>query len=94
MIIEWLSSALSDFDEIIDYIAQDNPAAAVEQGNEIEQQIDGLLEHHQLGRTGRVKGTRELVIVRTPYVVAYRTQKSRIQILRILHGARQWPGKF
>jgi hypothetical protein len=37
---------------------------------------------------GRVKGTRELVVVRTPYIVAYRIRKDEILILRILHGAR------
>lgn len=30
-----------------------------------------LLEHRHLGRAARVKGTRELVIVDTPYIVAY-----------------------
>ncbi len=43
---------------------------------------------------GRVKGTRELVVVRTSYIVAYRLKRGKIQILRILHGARQWPDTF
>lgn len=92
MIIEWLPAAQRDFDSIIDYIASDNPLAAIEQGDEIERQVTGLLEHRQLGRPGRVKGTRELVIVRTPYIAAYRLKRGKIQILRILHGAQQWPG--
>lgn len=91
MTIEWLSAAERDFVAIIDFIAEDNPQAAVEQGDEIETQITGLLDHRQRGRTGRVKGTRELVIVRTSYIVAYRIKSGKIQILRILHGAQQWP---
>ena len=94
MRLEWLPQALRDFDEIIEYITEDNPIAAIEQGDEIEKQVAGLLNNRNQGRLGRVKGTRELVIVRTPYVVAYRIKNEAIQILRILHGARLWPGGF
>lgn len=94
MIIEWLPDAEHDFESIIDYIAEDNPAAAITQGDEIESQITGLLDHRQRGRSGRVKGTRELVIVRTPYIAAYRIKTGKILILRILHGAQQWPEAF
>ena len=34
-------------------------------------------------RAGRVPGTRELVIPRTPYIVPYRLQNQTIQILRV-----------
>ena len=94
MRLEWLAQALHDFDEIIDYIAKDSPVAAMEQGDKIESQVAGLLDNHLLGRPGRVKGTRELVIARTSYIVAYRVKKGAIQILRVLHGARLWPEGF
>lgn len=94
MIIKWLPDAERDFVSIIDYIADDNPQAAIEQGDEIETQIAGLLDHHHRGRAGRIKGTREVVIVRTPYIAVYRIKPNAIQVLRILHGARQWPGHF
>jgi hypothetical protein len=44
-----------------------------------------------MGREGRVKGTRELVIGRSPFIAVYRIKGKRIEILRILHGAQQWP---
>lgn len=94
MKLEWLPRALHDFEEIIDYIADDNPLAAIEQGDEIENQLTRLLDNKHLGHPGRVKGTREMVIARTPYIVAYRVKKDAIQILRILHGARLWPNSF
>ena len=68
LIIEWLPAALRDFDSIIDFIAADNPGAAIEQGDEIEEQVASLLQHRQLGRVGRLRGTRELIIARTPYI--------------------------
>jgi toxin ParE1/3/4 len=43
------------------------------------------------GRPGRVEGTRELVIIRTPYIVAYRIIGDTVRILRVLHSSRQWP---
>jgi toxin ParE1/3/4 len=91
LILEWLPTANQDFEDIVDYIAADNPIAAIEQGDEIEEQICLLTSYPKIGRPGRVKGTRELVIVRTPYIAAYRIKGKTIQILRVLHGAQQWP---
>ena len=94
MRLEWLPQAIHDFNEIIDYISEDNPDAAIAQGDEIESQVAGLTANRFMGRSGRVKGTRELVVVRTPYIVAYRVRKNDILILRVLHGARCWPDRF
>lgn len=91
MRIEWLADADHDFEAIIAFISQDNPIAAVEQGDEILDQISGLETHPQRGRKGRVAGTRELVIIRTPYIAVYRLHGTSIQILRILHSSRKWP---
>jgi toxin ParE1/3/4 len=46
-----------------------------------------------MGRSGRVEGTRELVISRTRYLVVYRFEETTDQILivRLLHGAQRWP---
>ncbi len=43
-----------------------------------------------MGRLGRVSGTRELVIPETPFILPYRIQDNRIEILAVLHGAQQW----
>ena len=57
-------------------------------------QVSLLVDKPRLGRPGRVKGTRELVVVRTPFIVAYRIIGKSVQILRVLHGAQQWPERF
>jgi plasmid stabilization system protein ParE len=44
-----------------------------------------------MGRPGRIEGTRELVISRTPYIAAYRIAGDNVRVLRVLHGAQQWP---
>jgi toxin ParE1/3/4 len=94
LILEWLPTAQRDFDDLVDYISADHPIAAIEQGDEIEAQIALLEDHPRMGRPGRVKGTRELVIVRSPFIVAYRIKGKTVQILRVLHGAQQWPERF
>jgi toxin ParE1/3/4 len=92
--IEWRDEAKADAREALAYIAQDNLAAAYGVYGEIEQQVALLADFPKMGRSGRVKGTRELVITRTPYIVAYRVKGDTVQVLRVLHGAQQWPRRF
>lgn len=72
-------------------IAQDSPAAAREQVARIRRSIDQLALFPEMGREGRVTGTRELAAPRTPFVVVYRTEPGRITILRVLHGRQPYP---
>jgi len=36
-------------------------------------------------------GTRELVLAPLPFVAVYEVLENEVQVLRILHGAQQWP---
>ena len=90
MIIRWLPQAHRNRLEQLDYIAQDNPLAAIGQDEEIERQVNMLLEHPKMGRPGRVAGTRELVVSSTPYVVIYRLRAQHIEVIRVLHSSQQW----
>lgn len=92
MIIDWLPEANRNRFDQLDYIAQDNPLSAADQDGEIEHQVDMLLQHPKMGRPGRMKGTRELVIGRTPFIAVYRVKgAARIEVIRLLHGSQQWP---
>jgi toxin ParE1/3/4 len=53
-----------------------------------------LTQFPRVGRPGRVDGTRELVIHHTPYIVAYRVVENTVIVLRVLHGAQQWPERL
>ena len=94
MPIVWLSLAVKDLAEIRSYISSDNPAAARKVADRIKQSVSQLGEMPQIGRVGRVFGTRELIISPTPYIVAYRVRKNKVEILRVLHGAQKWPDIF
>jgi addiction module RelE/StbE family toxin len=89
--IVWSPFALSDRVGIFTHIEADNPAAAIAVDERIVAAIRRLRDFPQSGRTGRLAGTRELVIVGTPYVAAYQPTDSTIRILRVLHGAQRWP---
>ena len=94
MKIVWTRLALQDLDCAWNHIAADKPEAADDMMEIIARSVEGLLTYQNLGRLGRVKGTRELVIVGTPFVVPYRLKADRIEILAVIHGARRWPGRF
>lgn len=85
--------ALADRDAQLDYIAQETIAAALEKGSRIAHQLDLLAEHPEMGRVGRQRGTRELVVSRTPFIMVYRVnvQANRIELLLLRHGSQQWP---
>lgn len=91
MILTWRTEALYERYDQLDYIALDDPLAAISQDHEIEHQTNLLTAQPEMGRAGRVKGTRELVISRTPFIVVYRIKGKRMEILRFLHGAQKWP---
>jgi toxin ParE1/3/4 len=94
MMVQWLDEAFADLDRIFDYILERNPEAALTVYEAIRHQVGILADHPQLGRTGRVRGTRELVITGLPYIAAYYIKEQDVRILTILHTSRQWPQTF
>lgn len=94
MKVRWTRAARDDLIQIQDYIAQDNPYAALRVVDTIRERTGKLAEHPRSGRLGRVDGTRELVISDTPYLVAYRIQGEWVDLLAVLHGSRRWPESF
>jgi len=92
--INWLSLALVDLDSIEAYIAQESLDAAVRVVLQVIESVELLQNQPNLGRIGRVDGTRELILTDTPYTVAYRVKNSSLEILRILHQSRQWPDEI
>jgi toxin ParE1/3/4 len=89
--IQWHPLASTDLAELMTYIARDSLKAAYRMHDEIRRQTSILVTNPEAGRVGRISGTRELVITRTPYIAAYRLSSEVITILRLLHGAQRWP---
>jgi addiction module RelE/StbE family toxin len=91
MRLEWSVFAQADREAIFDYIEADSPPAAATVDDRIREQVEGLTQFPEIGRPGRIEGTREMVIHRTPYIAAYRIAGDTVRILRVLHGAQLWP---
>lgn len=94
MKVVWTEPAAIALESIQDHIARDDPRAAWDVALKIREATSLLSEHSTLGRTGRVRGTHELVIVGLPYVVPYRVKEKQIQILTVYHTSRKWPVEF
>ena len=94
MKVRWTRPARADLAHIQGYIAQDNPLVAYRLVQTIREQTEKLTEYPHSGRSGRVQGTRELIISGTPYLIAYRAQNEWIDVLAVLHSSRQWPESF
>ncbi len=91
MRVRWLTAALADLRAIKAYIAEENPQAANRVVDIIHAETNVLLKQPNIGRTGRLTDTRELVITQYPYIVAYRERRGEIQILAVVHTSRRWP---
>lgn len=92
MHIRWTDSAVRDFTNICDYIENDRSGAIARRvALSIHRQIDLLSNFPAYGRIGRKLDTRELVFSGLPYLAVYRIRENSIEIVRILHGAQDWP---
>lgn len=91
MKVAWTEPAVADLRHVRAYIEGRNRQAARSVARKIRTAVTLLEEHPAAGRAGRVPATRELVVTGTPYLVAYRVRRGTIEILRVLHGAQEWP---
>lgn len=94
MRVEWLRTAVSNLDQEAAYIAADDPSAARLIVKRVLDAVAQLEEQPDLGRPGRVPGTRELVVLKTRYLVPYRVRGGTVQVLRVFHTSRRLPGRW
>lgn len=91
MKMRWTAIAADDLKSSHEYLSDHAPGHADATVERILSSIDVLEQYPNLGRPGRLEGTRELVITGTPFIVFYRLKKNRVEILSVLHAARKWP---
>jgi len=86
----WTLEAIQDREDIYTHIEDGNPAAALALDELFSEKAARLTDHPNLGRPGRVNGTRELVVHRN-YILVYDLTGDLARVLRVLHAARHWP---
>ncbi len=94
MEVVWLEEALQDLKEIGRYIAEDDPVAAYRVLTKIEASTNSLQHHPQLGHSGRVPQTREVVVSGLPNIIPYYIKRQEVRILAVMHTSRKWPDEF
>ena len=94
MKIKWLAPAEADLEEVERFISKDSPDQAVAVVLRIIEAVEILTYHPSIGRQGRVEDTMELIVSDLPCIIPYRQKDGWIEILRVFHQARKWPGQF
>ena len=94
--IYWLERAAEDLYRIVTRLEESNPDYARRVYQAIQTTAGNLASFPNLGRVGRVKGTREVVVPKVPYILPYRDveAENRIEILAVMHASQEWPTSF
>ncbi|MTJ10339.1 MULTISPECIES: type II toxin-antitoxin system RelE/ParE family toxin [unclassified Anabaena] len=91
MQVKWLRQALRNLEQAHNYVFQENPTSAQELIIKIQNAASQLQNYPFMGKSGRVEGTRELIISNSPYILIYRVKEESVEILRVLHTSKRYP---
>lgn len=94
MTVVWSPRAVAHLAHLRASIARDNPKAAGRVADDLLTAVERLGEFPNLGRPGRVTGTRELIVPGTPYVIPYRLRGDRLEVIAIFHVRQKWPNRL
>jgi plasmid stabilization system protein ParE len=95
MRIVWAKRAVRDLRAAYEYWMKEKSEDAADLMVErIFSTVELLEQNPELGRSGRVPSTQELILKPLPFLLAYRARHNKIEILALLHGARKWPMSF
>ncbi|MFA5881118.1 MAG: type II toxin-antitoxin system RelE/ParE family toxin [Eubacteriales bacterium] len=91
--IRYLPSAEKDFMEIIEYIRADNPTAAINFIDQIDETISKLEDFPLMGqipKDRRLQSQNYRMLIIGNYLVFYAVKDTVVEIRRILHGKRKY----
>jgi len=86
--------AKQDMSTVRKYISKDSEDMATQVLTQVKASMSGVLNFPLMGRIGRVKNTRELVLTQSSYILVYRVVKDTVEILALIHTSRIWPDEF
>jgi addiction module RelE/StbE family toxin len=94
MNVVWSRRAIRHLLHLREYIEKDSEQNAALVASRILKAVELLQTQPEMGRPGRVLGTRELVVADTPYIVPYRVRRERLELISVFHGRQKWPLKL
>jgi toxin ParE1/3/4 len=94
MSIVWSRRAIRNLVRLREHIEKSSEGNAALVAARILKAVALLQRHPELGRPGRVVGTRERIVPDTPYVIPYRVRRGRLELIAVFHGRQKWLEKF
>lgn len=96
MKVKWTRWAISDWLATFEYLEADNPSAARRIARSIFEVVEMLAVHPFAGRAGKITGTREFAVPRSPFIIGYEVNRSSdtLTVITIFDGRRRWPKNF
>ena len=94
MKIVWSRRAIRRFIALREHIAKDSEQNAALVAQRILHSVALLQTQTEMGRPGKIVGTRELVVPNTPYLIPYRVRGERLELIAVFHGRQKWPQTF
>lgn len=88
--ITWRPQASEDLETIISYVADRNASAAARLDALIHETVDRAAQFPNMGRKGRIDGTRE-IIAHPNYIIVYSTAGSTLDVVNVLHARQEYP---
>jgi len=94
MKILWSAASVRHLRGVVKYLEGETSGGATTTRLRIMKTVKLLGRMPYSGRMGRIDGTHETVVNRSPYIVVYRVSQETVEIIGIWHGARLWPESF
>lgn len=91
MNVVWSRRAIRHLTQLREHIERQSEQNAARVAARILEAVALLQSHPEIGRPGRVVGTRELVIPDTPYIIPYRVRRERLELIAVFHARQKWP---
>jgi toxin ParE1/3/4 len=90
MKVVWTRRAVRHLVHLREYIEKDSERNPTSVAGRMLKAVELLQNHPEIGRPGRVPGTRELVVTDTPFIIPYRVRRERLQLIAVFHGRQKW----
>ena len=94
MKVVWSRRAIKHLVYLREYIEKDSEQSASVIAKRILKTVDLLANHPEIGRPGRIVGTREMVVPGTSNIVPYRVRREQLELIAVFHGRQKWPIKL
>ena len=94
MKVVWTPRAIRHLVAIRKHIAKDSEQNAAIMAQRILAAVELLRQQPEIGRPGRIPGTRELVVQDTLFLIPYRVKKGRLELIAVFEGHQKWSAKL